>query len=112
MGAKALQVDARARSLDSVDVELNRISGEGRVVFAASASTQRAWESSRFGHGFLTLYLIEALQGPAEIREGDRIGLLRLLDYESRRVADAASQIRHEQHPAIRGTFDANTPGL
>ena len=106
MGAKALQVDARPRSLESVDAELNRISGEGRVVLTASGPTQPAWESSRFGHGLLTLYLIEALQGPAEIREGDRIGLLRLLDYVSRRVADAASQIRHEQHPAIRGTFD------
>jgi helicase len=106
MGAKALQVDARARSLKSVDAELNRISGEGRVVLTASGPTQPAWESSRFGHGFLTFYLIESLQGPAEIREGDRIGLLRLLDYVSRRVADAASQIRHEQHPAIRGTFD------
>jgi helicase len=106
MGAKALQVDARARSLESVDAELNRISGEGRVVLTASGPTQPAWESSRFGHGFLTLYLLEALQGPAEIREGDRIGLLRLLDYVSRRVTDAASKIRHEQHPAIRGTFD------
>jgi hypothetical protein len=45
---------------------------------------------------------IAALQGPAAIREGDRIGLLRLLDNVSRRVADAAD----EQHPAIRGTFD------
>ena len=106
MGTNALQVDARARPLKSVDVKLNRISGEGRAVLTASGPTQPAWESSRFGHGFLTFYLIEALQGPAEIREGDRIGLLRLLDYVSRRVADAASQLRHEQHPAIRGTFD------
>ena len=106
MGAKALQVDARARSLESVDAELNRISGEGRVVLTASGPTQAAWENSRSGHGLLTLYLIEALQGPAEIREGERVGLLRLLDYVSRRVTDAASQIRHEQHPAIRGTFD------
>jgi hypothetical protein len=102
MGAKVLQFDARARPLKSVDAELNRISGEGRAVLTASGPTQPAWESSRFGHGFLTFYLLEALQGPAEIREGDRIGLLRLLDNVSRRVADAAD----EQHPAIRGTFD------
>jgi uncharacterized caspase-like protein len=73
MGAKVLQFDARARPLKSVDAELNRISGEGRAVLTASGPTQPAWESSRFGHGFLTFYLIEALQGPAEIREGDRI---------------------------------------
>jgi replicative superfamily II helicase len=115
--AKALQVHTRDRSLESVDSALNRISGQGRVVLTASGPTQPAWENSRLGHGFLTLYLIEALQGPAEIREGDRIGLLRLLDYVSRRVTDAASQIRREQHPAIRGTFDGQyswpvmTPG-
>ena len=37
MGAKALQVDARARSLESVDAELNRISGEGRAVLTAAS---------------------------------------------------------------------------
>jgi len=52
MGAKELQVDARPHSLESVDAELNRISGEGRVVLTASEPTQPAWESSRFGHGF------------------------------------------------------------
>lgn len=54
MGAKALQVDARARAVASVDTALNRISGEGRVVLTASGSTQKAWESARSGHGFLT----------------------------------------------------------
>ena len=46
------------------------------------------------------------MRGPEEIREGDRIGVLRLLDYVVRRVVDAAQQIRREQHPAVRGTFD------
>ena len=66
MGANALQADARARPLKSVDAELNRIGGEGRAVLTASGPTQPAWESCRFGHGFLTFYLIEALQGSAE----------------------------------------------
>ena len=67
--------------------------------------------------GFLTFYLLEGLQGPQEIRQGNRIGVLRLLDYVVRRVTDAARRIRHEQHPAVRGTFDGEfswpvfTPG-
>ena len=32
--------------------------------------------------------------------------VLRLLDYVVKRVVDAARQIRREQHPAVRGTFD------
>jgi helicase len=106
MGAKALQVEGVARDIQSVEGKLSQMSGQGRVILTASGPTQRAWESPRLGHGFLTLHLLEALRGPEEIREGDRIGVLRLLDYVVRRVADAARQIRREQHPAVRGTFD------
>jgi uncharacterized caspase-like protein len=106
MGAKALHFDGSPRDIQSVEAKLNQISGQGRVVLTASGPTQRAWESSRLGHGFLTMHLLEALRGPEEIREGDRIGVLRLLDYVVRRVSDAARQIRREQNPAVRGTFD------
>lgn len=117
MGAKALQVEGVARDIQSVEGKLNQISGQGRVILTASGPTQKAWESARLGHGFLTLHLLEGLRGPEEIREGDRIGVLRLLDYVVRRVVDAAEQIRREQHPAVRGTFDGEfnwpvfTPG-
>lgn len=106
MGAKALHVEGVPRDIQSVEGKLNQISGEGRVVLTASGPTQKAWESPRLGHGFLTLHLLEALQGPEEIREGERMAVLRLLDYVVRRVVDAALQIRREQHPAVRGTFD------
>lgn len=106
MGAKALEVEGAPRDFQSVDGKLSQIGGTGRVVLTASEPTERAWESTRFGHGFLTLHLIEALQGPEEIRDGGQIAVLRLLDYVVRRVVDAARQIRREQRPAIRGTFD------
>jgi helicase len=106
MGAKALEVEGVPRDFQSVDGKLNQIGGAGRVVLTASGPTQRAWESARLGHGFLTLHLLEALQGPEEIREGDQVAVLRVLDYVVRRVVDAARQIRREQQPAIRGTFD------
>jgi len=106
MGAKALQLEGFPRDIQSVEGKLNQISGQGRVILTASGPTERAWESPRLGHGFLTLHLLEALQGPQEINEGCRIGVLRLLDYVARRVVDAAGQIRREQHPSVRGTFD------
>ena len=106
MGAKALQVESVPRDMQSVDGKLNRISGQGRIILTASGPTQKAWENPRLGHGFLTLYPLEALQGPEDIREGDRIRVLRMLDYVARRVVDAARQIRKEQEPAVRGTFD------
>lgn len=54
MGAKALHVEGVPRDMQSVDGKLNQISGEGRVVLTASGPTERAWESARLGHGFLT----------------------------------------------------------
>jgi len=58
MGAKALQVEAVPRDIQSVEGKLNQISGEGRVVLTASGPTQKkAWESPKLGHGFLSLHL-------------------------------------------------------
>jgi uncharacterized caspase-like protein len=106
MGAKALQVESFPRDIQSVEGKLNQMSGQGRVILTASGPMERAWESPRLGHGFLTLHLLEALQGPDEIREAGRVAILRLLDYVAKRVVDAAGQIRREQHPSVRGTFD------
>lgn len=106
MGAKALQIDARPRDIHSVDAKLNQISGNGRVILTASGPTEKAWEVIRLGHSLLTWHLLEALKGPAEIRQGDRLGVLGLLDYVTRRVVDGARQFGHEQHPAVRGTFE------
>src|SRR5260370_425933 len=83
------------------DGTLNQIGGAGRVVLPALGATQRAWESARLGHGFLSLDLLEALQGQEEIGECDQVGLLRVLDYVVKRGVDAARQIRREQQPAV-----------
>jgi helicase len=60
MGAKALQVEGVPRDIPSVESKLNQISGQGRVILTASGPTERAWENSRLGHGYLTSYLLEA----------------------------------------------------
>jgi uncharacterized caspase-like protein len=64
MGAKALQVEGFPRDIQSVEGKLNQISGQGRVILTASGPTERAWESPRLGHGFLTLHLLEASVTP------------------------------------------------
>lgn len=117
MGAKALQVEVASRDIDSAESKLSRMGGQGRVIITASGAAQQAWESHKTKHGFLTFHLLEALQGPEEIRSGECISVLALLDYVVKRVTDAAAQILREQHPAIRGTFDGEfswpvfTPG-
>jgi helicase len=106
MGAKVLSVDALARDLDSEAVELERMAGTGRLILTASTAQQPAWEYARYGHGLLSHHLLEALQGPPEVREGDRLPVLSVMEYVTRRVSDTAAGYGGEQEPTIRGSID------
>ncbi|TIR50589.1 MAG: DEAD/DEAH box helicase [Mesorhizobium sp.] len=106
MGAKVLQVQAVPRGLQSVEARLAQMSGEGRLIITASAANEPAWENPRTGHGYFTHFLLQALQGAQEVIENGRLPVLRLLEFVTRRVVDAANQFGHEQHPTLRGTID------
>lgn len=106
MGAKVLQVEAVSRSIDSVEARLARMSGDGRLILTASAANEPAWENSRNGHGYFTHFLLEAMLGAEEAVDNGRLPVLRLLEYVTRRVIDAARQFGHAQNPTIRGTID------
>lgn len=118
MGAKVLRTDRiRARALIPPTSPLDSLTGEGRLVLAAAASHQPAWETPVFGHGLLTHFLVQALQGAEEVRQGDRVSVLRLLEFVTERVTNEASDFGEEQHPALLGRFDGSvfwpvfTPG-
>ncbi|MBX4883849.1 DEAD/DEAH box helicase [Rhizobium bangladeshense] len=106
LGAKVLQVPAIPRSLASTDVRLQKLAGEGRLIFTASAASEEAWEFSSHGYGLLTYYLLEALRGPAEIVQAGRLSVYQMLEYVTRRVKAAAHQIGKSQNPAMRGSID------
>ncbi|MBZ9735764.1 DEAD/DEAH box helicase [Mesorhizobium sp. CA18] len=107
IGAKVLQVEAVARQLESVDAKLQHMSGEGRLILTASGANEPAWENPRIGHGNFTHFLLQALQGVEEVVDAGRIPVLRLLEFVTRRVVDAARQYGHSQQPALRGTIDS-----
>ena len=106
MGAKVFHAASASRSLASTGNLLDQMSGAGRLILTASLATEPAWEHRRFGHGFLTHFLLEALQGAEDIRQAGRIGIYRLLEYVTQRVIDAAAQIGQPQHPTLRGQID------
>ena len=106
MGAKVLSTGLKPRSLASTAALLDQLSGEGRLIFTASSATEPAWENVRTGHGLLTYNLLEALQGAEEVLREGKVSIYRLLEHVSRRVTDAAAQLRREQHPTLRGTID------
>jgi helicase len=108
MGAKVFRSPLTSRSIlfPSTEDLLKQLSGDGRLIFTASSATEEAWENQRHGHGLLTFYLLEALQGAEEVRQDGKIDIYSLLRYVTQRVTDAAAQIGKAQHPAMRGTID------
>jgi len=105
-GAKVLRVDGRKRSLASADSLLNQLGGEGRLILTASSATEPAWEKAQVGHGLLTYYLLEALQGAEEVRRSGKVSVLRLLEFVTEKVADAAAGFGAKQTATLRGTVD------
>jgi replicative superfamily II helicase len=103
MGAKALQVDAVPRDIASAEELLKQLAGNGRVILTASSAIERAWEHQKLGHGLLTYYLLEALQGAEEVRKNGKIGFYKLLDYVTTKVTDSATVFGAEQHPMLLG---------
>src|SRR3989344_7888465 len=106
MGAKALQVDVVSRDITSGEELLKQLAGDGRVILTASLAKERAWEQQKIGHGFLTYFLLQALQGAEEVRKSGKIGLYKLLDYVTTRVVDSAKALGKEQHPVLLGQIN------
>ena len=108
IGAKVLHVEARPRGLSSAEARLLQLAGEGRIVFTASGHNEPAYEHVRYGHGFFTHYVLEALRGAEGVAAAGRISLYRLLDYVTERVKAAAHEIGRPQSPTFRGVVDGD----
>lgn len=106
IGAKVLRVDTKPRSIESTEARLAQLAGEGRIILTASAATEPAYENRRFGHGFLTHYLLEALRGAEEVANAGKISLYRLIEHVTNRVKAAALQGGKQQNPTMRGSID------
>ncbi len=103
MGAKVLQVETRSKDLRSTDDLIKELSGESRLIFTASLGTEEAWENHRLGHGLLTYYLIQSLQGAEEVREAGKIYIYKLLGWVTKHVKDAATRLGKIQTPTVSG---------
>lgn len=108
VGAKVLQVDLKARDIQSTATLIDQLSGEGRLILTASAATEEAWENQKIGHGLLTNFLLEALQGAEEVRQSGKVSIYKLLEYVSSRVIASAATFGKSQQPTLRGTLDGN----
>jgi helicase len=108
LGAKVLRVEAKPRDIRSTDARLAQLAGEGRIIFTASRANEPAFEHRRFGHGFLTHFLLEGLRGAEEVVSSGKISLYKLLDHVTQRVTAAAQQIGRPQNPTMRGSIEGD----
>ena len=104
---------ARERQMFEDRASLDRL-GHGRVVITASGAAEPALETSQLGHGLLTHYLLEALQGPPSLGTGRQIPLHSLLQYVVRRVIDEAAAMGARQTPTVYSSVqgEAQLPRL
>jgi helicase len=105
-GAKVLVAPTLARGIGSEEDLLGQIAGKGRIVLAAAAANEPAYEDTALRHGLLTYQLLGALQGAPEVVNAGKIDVYKLIDHVTRRVVDASVALRKEQHPAFRGSID------
>lgn len=82
------------------------VRGSGRVVITASGAGEPALETSEFGHGLFTYYLLKAMQGEGGRGSDGRIGLLELVQHVTMNVVAAAERLREIQTPTLYGSVE------
>ena len=77
---------------------------EGRLVLAASSEGEEAFESPRLEHGVFTHFLLEGLDGAADLNADYHVTVWELYEYVAERVPEFVRAERGEpQHPQLIG---------
>ncbi|MDQ6946132.1 MAG: caspase family protein [Actinomycetota bacterium] len=80
--------------------------GAGRIVITASGAGEPALETAEFGHGLLSYYLIQGIQGHGDLAVGERIAILDLFQFVIQSVVGAAERMAEIQTPTIYGSLE------
>ena len=100
-GGRTIAAMGRANISDAF---LDRIaSGRGTVILSASSANEVSAENEQFQHGVFTYYLLQALQGEADVDKDGLITVEEAYTYVSREVPKATGQ---EQHPVKKGSVE------
>lgn len=93
-----------ARRATLSDGFLNRLSkGKGRVVLTASRAGEVSEERDDLGHGVFTYYLLEGLNGKADVDGDSLVTVDEAYSYLSTHVPEATGQ---NQHPVKKGEVE------
>ena len=116
-GARVFAPTAKREMTEDRSTLQTMVRGRGRVVLTASGPAEPALETAAFGHGLLSYYLIDGLQGAESLASSGLIDVMRLLRWTVAKVVESARLINEVQTPTIYGSFEGSpaievlTPG-
>lgn len=85
---------------------MDRIAGgKGRVIITASGANEVSVENDKLKHGVFTYYLVEGLQGKADIDNDGNITVDEVYHYVAKKVPLATGQA---QHPVKKGSVEGH----
>ncbi len=84
---------------------MTAISGEGRVILAASTENQASQETEKLKSGVFTHYLLQGLDMKADADKNQKVDILELFNYVRDNVE---SHTDGKQTPVFRGSLDKN----
>lgn len=88
------------------DAFLDRVAGgRGTIILSASAANEVSVEKEEFGHGVFTHFLLQGLEGVADVDKDGLITVDEIYAYVSKHVPQATDQ---EQHPVKKGQVEGN----
>lgn len=98
--------DEEARQIKAIE-RLNEKSG--LYILSASASTQLAYESEEYGHGYLTYSLLKGIkENPAILEDGKYLNVTRWFNEAAEMVSELAKKDKSRQEPQVVSTSQFN----
>ena len=99
------------RALNVDDLFLERLTrSKGRAIITASRPAEVSLEVAEFGHGLFTYYLLQGLNGAADLNRDGIVSLQELYEYVEQQVTQKSRSVGGNQHPVMKGELEGVIP--
>jgi uncharacterized caspase-like protein len=101
----------RTRSSQVDELFLERLTrSKGRAIITASRPAEVSMELAELGHGVFTYYLLEGLNGAADLNRDGIITVQELYEYVEQQVTQKSRSVGGNQHPVMKGELEGLLP--